>query len=159
MRLWGSLIPSQAHEIGARGRKPSFPQGRGWLWSHNAPAVTNSMTFTREEPGCPVKGLSLLAEHELGQPWPAPSWGCTPREGQEMPPLGWMSWHAPGPGNEFAVLTHQSCSRTSRAWSCLEGFDGFSCRKMGTTCEQQCRRGLGLIWVSERVEGRKGKCA
>lgn len=69
-----------------------------------------------------------------------------------------MSWGAPGPGNEFDVLTHQSCSRTSRTWSCLEGFDGFSCRKMGTTCEQQCWRGLGLIWVSERVEGRKGKC-
>lgn len=120
--------------------KPSFHQNRGCLWSHNAPAVSNSMTFTREEPGCPVKGLSLLGEQELGQPWPAPSWGCTPREGQEMPPQscrGWMSWGAPGPGNEFAVLTQQSCSRSSRTRSCLEGFDGFSCRKIGTTCEQQ----------------------
>lgn len=84
-----TLIPSQPHEAGARGEKPSFPQSRGWLWSHNAPAVTKSMTFTREEPGYPVKGLSLLGEQELGQPWPAHSWGCTPqgRTGDTSPEL------------------------------------------------------------------------
>lgn len=42
------------------------------------------------------------------------------------------------------------------AWKDLMGFP---VEKMGSTCERQHPSGLRLIWVSERVEGRKRKCA
>lgn len=80
-----------------------------------------------------------------------------------MPPWSRGGWRSrsggPAPRNDLAVLPAEAAPGPAILKSCLEGSDGFSCRKMGTTCEQQHRSGLGLIRVSERVEGRKGKCA
>jgi len=91
--------------------------------------------------------------------FPAGIAGAGPAPASPLPGLDPPGKDGTSPWGRARRPTRQSCSRTGHTPSCLEGFDGFSCRKMGTTCERQHRSGLGLIRVSKRVEGRKEKCA